>query len=329
MKLFTRLLLLVVACPLLTMCTSDNDTADHPAPVQKMNPLLADPTIFEHDGTYYLYGTKNNPNIKDEGFLVYTSTDLKNWNGPAGAHDGFAFKKGDGYGDTGFWAPQVFQRNGKFYMAYTANEHIAIAESDSPLGPFTNAGNAIPSEGKQIDPYVFFDNDKVYLYHVRLNDGNRIFVAEMEDDLSAIKPETLTESIHATKPWENTANVGWTVTEGPTVFKNGDLYYMLYSANDFTNKDYAVGYATSASPLGPWNKENNSPFISQQILNYPGTGHGDLFYSPSGEMYYVFHTHFSTVKVDPRKTAIVPLSLEAGKIAVKPNAEMSWLYVKE
>lgn len=327
MKLFTRLLLLVVASPLLAMCTSDNDTADHPAPVQKMNPLLADPTIFEHDGTYYLYGTKNNPNIKDEGILVYTSTDLKNWNGPAGAHDGFAFKKGDGYGDTGFWAPQVFERNGKYYMAYTANEHIAIAESDSPLGPFTNAGNAIPSEGKQIDPYVFFDNDKVYLYHVRLNDGNRIFVAEMEDDLSAIKQETLTESIHATQPWENTANVAWTVTEGPTVFKNGDLYYMLYSANDFTNKDYAVGYATSTSPLGPWNKDNNSPFISQQILGYPGTGHGDVFYTSAGEMYYVLHTHFSTVKVDPRKTAIVPLSLEGGKVAVKDNAQLSWLYV--
>jgi len=321
MKLFVKLALCLLISPLLVTCGSD-DPENTPPVVARLNPMLADPTIFEHDGTYYLYGTKNNPNIQGEGFLVYTSTDMKNWDGPAGAHDGFAFKKGDGYGTTGFWAPQIFAYNNKFYMAYTANEYIAIAESDSPLGPFINNGNRIPSDNKQIDPFVFFDNGKVYLYHVRLDQGNRIFVAEMENDLSAIKPSTLTESIHATKPWENTENVSWTVTEGPTVFKNGDLYYMLYSANDFRNKDYAVGYATSASPCGPWNKENNSPFISRNVLNYPGTGHGDLFYDTAGNMQYVFHMHFSNTQVDPRKTAIIALSLENGIIAVKPGAEM-------
>jgi beta-xylosidase len=329
MKRFTKLLLCILACPLLTMCASDSDNASHPVTEQRLNPMLADPTIFEHDGTYYLYGTTNNPNIKEEGFLVYTSTDLENWEGPAGKHDGFAFKKGDGYGTTGFWAPQVFERNGKFYMAYTADEHIAIAEGDNPLGPFTNTGNAVPSDGKQIDPYVFYENDKIYLYHVRLNDGNRISVAEMEDDFSAIKPETLTECIHATQPWENTANTAWTVTEGPTVFKNGDLYYMLYSANDYTNKDYAVGYATSSSPLGPWDKAGSSPFISRNIVKYPGTGHGDLFYSTSGEMYYVFHTHFSTTIVNPRKTAIVPLSIDGGNVSVKAGATLTWPLVNE
>lgn len=325
MKLFKKLALCLFVCPLFIMCGSDDTKSTSPLEV-RLNPMLADPTIFKHDGVYYLYGTKNNPNIQGEGFLVYTSTDLKKWEGPAGAHDGFAFKKGDGYGDSGFWAPQVFERNGKFYMAYTANEQIAIAVSNSPVGPFTNAGNAIPSTGKQIDPFVFFDGGKTYLYHVRLNEGNRIFVAEMEDDLSAIKQGTLTECMHATKPWENTQNVPWTVTEGPTVFKNNDLYYLVYSANDFRNQDYAVGYATSASPNGPWNKENNSPFISKQLLNYPGTGHGDIFYGDGGNMYYVFHTHFSNTQVDPRKTAILPITLNAGELAVKQSAEIMWLY---
>jgi len=310
-------------CPLLVMCGSDDSKSTTPT-VQRFNPMLADPTIFKHNGTYYLYGTKNNPNIQGEGFLVYTSTDLENWEGPAGAHDGFAFKKGDGYGDTGFWAPQVFEYNSKFYMAYTANEQIAFAESNSPLGPFTNTGTALPSNGKQIDPFVFFDNGKIYLYHVKLNDGNRIFAAELEADLSAIKPGTLTEVIHATKPWENTENASWGVTEGPTVFKSGSLYYLLYSANDFRNQNYAVGYATSDSPYGPWNKENNSPFISKSVLNLPGTGHGDVFYDNNGGMQYVFHTHFSNTQVDPRKTAIVPISLQNGVIAVTPGAEVTW-----
>ena len=292
---------------------------------QDKNPLLADPTIFEYEGMYYLYGTKGNPEIKGEGFLVYTSTDMEHWEGPKGATDGFAFKKGDGYGTKGFWAPQVFKHQGKFYMAYTADEHIAIATADSPLGPFTNSGKAIPSDVKQIDPFVFFDNGKVYLYHVRLENGNRIFVAEMTDDLSAIKPATLKPCIHATEPWEDTEKVIWTVTEGPTVLKHKGTYFLLYSANDFRNKDYAVGYATSKSPVGPWKKSKNSPFISTQLLGYPGTGHGDVFYDRKGSMYYVFHTHFNESKVAPRKTAIIPITLRKTTISIKNKATIIWL----
>ncbi|SFQ22285.1 Glycosyl hydrolases family 43 [Flavobacterium akiainvivens] len=323
-------MLLLLVVPFMVNCGGSDDgggqVTNPLAP--RVNPMLADPTIFAHNGVYYLYGTKNNPNIQGEGFLVYTSTDLENWEGPAGAHDGFAFKKGDGYGTTGFWAPQIFQHNNKFYMAYTANEQIAIAEADSPLGPFTNNGTQIPSTGNQIDPFVFFENGTPYLYHVRLVNGNKIFVAEMEADLSAIKPETLTECITATKPWENTENVGWSVTEGPTVFKQGDLYYMLYSANDFRNKDYAVGYATSSSLYGPWDKENNSPIISRNILSQPGTGHGDLFYDTAGNMQYVFHTHFNNNMVDPRKTAVVQLAMQNGTIAVAPGAVLNYLYTE-
>lgn len=324
MKLITKVALCVLVHACIFGCGSDNDNKPSNPVSSRLNPMLADPTVFQHNGTYYLYGTKENPNVTGDGFLVYTSSNLKDWAGPAGAHNGFAFKKGDGYGDTGFWAPQVFGYNGSFYMAYTANEHIAIAKSNSPLGPFTNAGSPVPSDGKQIDPFVFFDNGKVYLYHVRLDNGNRIFVAEMESDLSAIKPETLTECINATKPWENTEDSAWGVTEGPTVLKEGSTYYLVYSANDFRNKDYAVGYATASSPYGPWSKENNSPFISRQLLGYPGTGHGDVFYDAAGGMNYVFHTHFSNGQVSPRKTAIVPVTLSGGQIAKKQGGEIIW-----
>jgi len=291
---------------------------------QENNPLLADPTIFENNGTYYLYGTKGAKDIDGEGFLVYTSTDLIHWKKPEGTKDGFAFKKGDGFGTKGFWAPQVFKYNAKFYMAYTADEQIAIASSDSPVGPFTNDGKALGSDVRQIDPYIFFDNGKIYLYHVRLEKGNRIFVAEMENDLSAIKPSTLKECITATKQWEDTEKVQWTVTEGPTVLKKDNLYYLIYSANDFRNKDYAVGYATSKTPYGPWEKQD-SAFISRTILKYPGTGHGDVFYDNKGDMYYVFHTHFSETEVAPRKTAIIPVTLKNKNLSIQKGKGLIWL----
>ncbi|WP_299289070.1 glycoside hydrolase family 43 protein [uncultured Mucilaginibacter sp.] len=263
---------------------------------------LADPTIFLDKGIYYLYGTSS-----EQGFLVYQSRDLKKWVGPAGKTNGFALAKGDAYGSKGFWAPQVFKIGNTYYMAYTADEHIAIAQSDSPRGPFKQKEiKALSGVGKQIDPFVFRDNDgKFYLYHVRLTAGNRIFVARMKDDLSDILPETVKECITATQDWENTAKTNWPVTEGPTVIKKGSLCYLIYSANDFRNPDYAVGYATSKSPFGPWEKSNKNPIISKTLLKINGTGHGDLFTDKKGNMHYVFHTHHSNTQVSPRATALV------------------------
>lgn len=263
---------------------------------------LADPTIFYSNGIYYLYGTGGR-----DGFLVYTSSDRKSWKGPAGAKDGYALLKGDAFGTSGFWAPQVFEKAGTFYMAYTANENIAIAKSNSPLGPFRQDSiRPISGTGKQIDPFVFIDDDGTkYLYHVRLREGNRIYVAKMKDDFSDIQPETLQECISATAPWENTDSARWPVTEGPTVLKHKNRYYLFYSANDFRNIHYAVGYAVATTPYGPWKKYSGNPIISRNNIGHNGTGHGDFIEDKKGDLYYVFHTHRSTEVVSPRLTAIV------------------------
>jgi len=69
---------------------------------------LADPTIFYNAKTYYLYGTGSGGTANPgSGFVVYTSPDLINWYGPAGAGNGLVLKRGDAFGTKGFWAPQV------------------------------------------------------------------------------------------------------------------------------------------------------------------------------------------------------------------------------
>lgn len=273
--------------------------------------FLADPTIFLHQDTYYLYGTTGNAEQHDQGgFLVYTSKDLDTWEGPAGMKDGLALKEGDAFGDKGFWAPQIFEYQKRFYMAYTANEQIAIAVSNSPYGPFVNPSRqAISSPLRQIDPFVFMDEDgRKYLYHVRLDQGNRIFVAELNEDLKGIKEETLKECLSAQLTWENRQEAAWPVAEGPTVLKHKGIYYMLYSANDFRSPDYAVGFATSQSPLGPWKKSNRNPIIHRSIIPHNGTGHGDVFVAKNNDLYYVLHTHFNDTLVQPRRTALLRIN---------------------
>jgi xylan 1,4-beta-xylosidase len=277
---------------------------------------LADPTIFLYKKTYYAYGTGNR-----NGFPVFTSRDLVNWKAIK-ENDGLAFKKGDGYGDRGFWAPQVFKYKGLFYMAYTANENIAIATSRNPYGPFKQqVKDSLPTNVKQIDPFVFIDDDGTkYLYHVRLTRGNRIFVAKLKDDFSGIVDNSLTECIASTEPWENTTKADWPVAEGPTVIKRSGKYYMLYSANDYRNPDYAVGLAVADHPLGPWMKYSGNPLLSKKQTANNGTGHGDLFKSKDGKWQYVFHVHNTDKQVSPRKTMLIDVSYSDSGFSFNQNS---------
>lgn len=281
-----------------------------PGAAQEPSIFLADPTIFQDKGNYYLYGTGH-----DHGFPVYTSIDGKTWRIPADSTQRLALKQGQAYGTKGFWAPQVVAYKGSYYMAYTANEQIAIAKAASPAGPFKQeALVALSGSGRQIDPFLYFDaSGKVYLYHVKLQNGNRIFVAEMKPDLSDLIPGTEKECINSTEGWEDTAKAEWPVAEGPTVLKRDGMYYLLYSANDFRNKDYAVGYATATSPVGPWKKYAGNPIISRKTVGHAGTGHGDVYFDAKGGMHYVLHTHRSEQKVSPRATGVVELRFKPVK----------------
>ena len=297
---------------LLLVCLLTNNLQ---AQSRKDTIALADPTIFYTAGTYYLYGTGS-----PDGFPVYTSKDLINWDRSTAK----ALSRGDTYGTGGFWAPQVFTANKKFYMAYAANEHIALAQAPNPIGPFKQATlHSVSLPGRQIDPYIFRDtNGQRYMYYVNLKDGNRIYTARLKQDLTDVDATTVTACLEVSAAWENTSRAPWPVAEGPTVIKVRNLYYLFYSANDYRNIDYAVGYATAPSPLGPWTKFSGNPILSRLNTSHNGSGHGDVFTGKDGKLYYVFHTHQSQTKTGRRKTAIIELVISDSNpavISVVPN----------
>lgn len=118
----------------------------------------------------------------------------------------------------------------------------------------------------------------------------------------------MTQCVEATEPWEL---VFGKVVEGPSIVKQGGLYYMFYSANDFRSQDYAVGYATSDSPFGPWRKSEKNPLL-HKVEELVGTGHGAPFLDRSGGYRYIFHAHKSRTEVNQRNSYIIDMSL-AGK----------------
>ncbi len=269
---------------------------------------LADPTIFSENGVFYLTGTGDTSN----GFTMYSSSDLIHWSSCGNASGGRALYKDDTYGTDNFWAPQIFNYGGQYYMAYAANEQIAIAKSSSPAGPYVQDSPAcLNGTTGQIDPFVFFDDDGTkYIYYVRFINGNSIYVGELADDFMSIKESTITHCISAESgTWEMSENTPQAqVVEGPTVIKDNGYYYLIYSANHYQNIDYSVGYAYSTSPTGPWIKTGH-PFLMRQNTGINGTGHGDLFQDAQGQWYYVFHVHASNTTVQTRRTALVPITL--------------------
>lgn len=289
--------------------------------------FFADPTIYAENGNYYLTGT--NGGSGTQGFAILESKDLKNWSLPKGASNPefMILKKGDqSFGTKGFWAPQIFKADQRYYLTYTANEQNVLAESNSLLGPY-HQKEVGPMDGteKNIDSFVFRDDDgKYYLYHVRFSNGNYIWVAELDLKTGKIKPESLSKCFSQTEPWEATPNFeSAPIMEGPTVVKIKGKYYLFYSANHFKNIDYAVGYAVSESPLGPWVKYEGNPILHRSKVGENGSGHGDMFEGIDGQFYYVYHVHFDQQAILPRRTRIVPVekvwNAETGRYKFKVN----------
>ncbi|OYX26530.1 MAG: beta-xylosidase [Flavobacteriales bacterium 32-35-8] len=297
---------------------------------EKEEIFYADPTMYVEGGKYYLTGTGGSRG-GPSGFSVLESKDLKTWTLPSVANDSvyMILTKGDRtYGERGFWAPQIFKENKTYYITYTANEQTVLARSKSLLGPYEQKEvGPIDGSTKNIDSYIFKDDDgKFYLYHVRFNKGNYLWVAEFNMEKGVIKPETLKKCFDQTEPWEATPNYESSpIMEGPTVIKLKDKYYLFYSANHFMNIDYSVGYAVADSPYGPWVKQKDSPIIHRSNVGENGSGHGDLFEGLDGQLYYVYHIHFGKEKVSPRRTRIVPVAkmwdAEAGhyKFSIKED----------
>lgn len=296
---------------------------------QNISPVeitYADPTIYAENGKFYLAGTRGG---SPAGFVMLESENLTDWRLSTSNLTGMILKKGDGsYGEGGFWAPQIFKDNGQYYLTYTADEHVAIAGSPTLNGKYTqNVIGSIDPDVKNIDSFLFKDDDgKYYLYHVRFNNGNFIWVAEFNMATGRINKQTLKQCLTKTQSWEATpAYPSNTIMEGPTVIKKDGIYYLFYSANHFQSIDYAVGYATATSPLGPWTKNLYNPIIHRSIVNENGSGHGDLFFNNNGDPFYVYHVHQNDSTVAPRKTRIVPLTFSyvarTGKYDITAKAD--------
>lgn len=307
MRILSVLFALLLSLTLIyCQSSNENNTVEDCFPIS-----LGDPFIMLHGNTYYAYGT----NAKD-GIEVYTSDNLIQWK----KVQALALYKDSSWGGRWFWAPEVYyvKEKNKFFMYYSADEHICVATADSPLGPFVqDIKQPMIADEKCIDNSLFIDSDgKSYLYFDRFNDGLNIWVAELEADLKTIKRSTLTKCINVSQPWEE---VWPRVNEGAFVTKHNGIYYMTYSGNNYESPFYGVGYATASSPMGPWTKYDKNPIL-QKPDSLVGVGHSAMFKDKEGHLRIVFHAHNSQKNIHPRYMYIGSVRFTEGAVPVMQMA---------
>ena len=219
----------------------------------------ADPAPYVHGDTIYLYTTHDEDDaegFKMKDWLLYTSTDMVNWqdHGAVASLKDFPWYKGD----NGAWAECVVERNGKWYMYCPIHGNgIGVLVADSPFGPFKDPiGKPLvwrTEHWSDIDPSVWIDNDgRAYMYW-----GNpHTYCVELNEDMISTKGDIMT--MDKIEDYQ----------EGPWMWKRGDWYYLAFAS---TCCPEGIGYAMSKSPTGPWeHKGHIMDHTPRTRGNHPG-----------------------------------------------------------
>ncbi|MDQ1913225.1 glycoside hydrolase family 43 protein [Paenibacillus sp. GD4] len=257
---------------------------------------VRDPFVLPvpEEKAYYLFGTTDD-NVWDgaaEGFNVYRSTDLEQWEGPFPA-----FRPEAGFwADRHFWAPEVHLYQSRYYMLASfkaegqcRGTQVLLSESgpQGPYAPVTN-GPVTPRDWECLDGTLYVDKEgKPWMVFCRewlqVQDGE-MYAMPLREDLSAASGEPALLFKASSAPWSRPVREVNYVTDGPFLWEDGQgSLLMLWSS--IGSKGYAMGIARSASEdiLGPWVQEEK-PFFAED------GGHGMLFRALDGALHLAVHT---------------------------------------
>ncbi|WP_341631675.1 glycoside hydrolase family 43 protein [Sphingomonas agri] len=271
-----------------------------------LNPVLDDDfpdpaVILAPDGYYYAYGTQTLRNGQWINIQVWRSKDLVHW------HDlGDALPKKPHWARTtqDFWAPSVIFDGSTYFMYYSATpdecregpDHaLAVATSNSPDGPFTDAGEPLLA-GKgfhNIDPMAYDDpvTGKRLLYWG--SGFEPIKVQELGPDRMSFAP--------GSKPvdliWPNGENGGFPrLVEASWLIRHDEHYYLFYSGDNCCGPqaEYGVMVARSKSATGPFETLEEAKGVPHSLMLFKSErwlapGHNSIVTDKAGQVWIIYH----------------------------------------
>lgn len=282
---------------------------------------MPDPSVIRTKGVYYAYGTTGNERLPDGRiFRVLRSRNLVDWQQEGGALVPPSYD-----GRYHYWAPEVVEDRGLFYLYYSMGGvepekfELRVAISDRPQGPFLDSGRKlVDCENNRftIDAFPFKDTDgQWYLFYARNftntaageHPGTALVVDKLVDmtqlggDCSVVVRArhdwTLYQANRRMDVYQRTFD--WHTIEGPCVVKHEGRYYCFFSGANYQTDRYGVDYVVADSPLGPWSGEGREPRVLRSVPGQVrGPGHHSIVRGPkAGSQYFVYHAWSPDMKV--------------------------------
>ncbi|MDB6078524.1 MAG: glycoside hydrolase [Akkermansiaceae bacterium] len=273
-----------------TFAASGQEVPPAAATATYRNPVIAgdfaDPSIIRVGDTYYAAGTSSE---WAPYFPLYTSKDLINWE-----QTGHVFEKKPDWAVGSFWAPELYYRNGTFFVYYTARRKtdnvsvIGVATTDDPRKGFTDRGIIREWGSEAIDGFVFQDNDgKLYFswkaYGLEKDRPVALMASEMTDDGLKMKGEA----------FELLQTNGQPISaEGQVMTRRGDWYYLIYSTKGCCGRgcDYQLEVSRAKSVKGPWEPSPHNPMLAGGG-DWSCPGHGTMVTLPDQRNFFLYHAY--------------------------------------
>ncbi|MGH9941351.1 MAG: family 43 glycosylhydrolase [Pyrinomonadaceae bacterium] len=292
---------IILQALLILLCWSNAPAQQQPGTYT--NPVIAgdypDPSIIRVGENYWATATTGG---WSPSFPLLHSRDLINWRVVGAVFDQPpAWAKGD------FWAPEITEDRGRFFVYYTARRDdgpkktgtlcVAVATAPKPDGPYTDHGPLVCQipELKNVGSIdaVFVRDERSEPYLVWKADGNdaepdqptSIFAQRLSEEGTKLVGKRK-EILRNTAPWERH------VTEGSYIVRRGGWFYHFYSGNACCGRgcDYALGVARARKLLGPWEKHPRNPILDQNDA-WQCPGHGSIVTTPDGRDFMLYHAY--------------------------------------
>lgn len=255
------------------------------------NPVLAgdypDPSVIRVGEEYWATATTSQ---WAPLFPLLRSTDLRNWK-----QAGSVFNERPEWAETNFWAPEIAEHQGRFFVYYTAKKKdgplcVAVATAEQPAGPYKDHGPMVCQEVGSIDavPVTDLDGSRWLIWK---EDGNSkrqptpLWIQRLSADGTKLESEPQ-ELFRNNAPWEGQ------LVEGPFVLRRGDWWYMFYSGAGCCGRqcNYALGVARARKLHGPWEKNPDNPILEGNE-HWKCPGHGSVVDDAQGRTWLLYHAY--------------------------------------
>lgn len=269
-----------------------------------------DPSVLRVGAGYRAYGT----NTAGVNLPILRSNDLRTWiaTGPGGEvapTEGFpsppSWALTQPNNGATLWAPSVHRYDGQYVMFYSARtvsdpDRLCIgkAVASQARGPFVDTSSKpywCPGRVGVIDPFFFAHRGRNYLLFKtddnRFGRPARLWVKKLRPSLRPGYAPTR-RLLTARSNWEGS------LIENPAMITRRQKFYLFYSANRWSTRHYATGYAMCDGPMGPCarvpyrrtpeSKPTYPPLLRTDAV-HSGPGGASPFWTRRGSLMLVHH----------------------------------------